>query len=77
MPGTEIAVHLAHEIFIEAGKGIFGRLMSRRAEEARQVLLAAIAKGRVWRLLEDDTAAAMYAFLRAAMEGAARTNHQP
>ena len=53
---------------------ILRRLMHGRHEAARDVLAAKMAKGRPWLASEDDTAAALFTFVRAAQEGAARLN---
>lgn len=45
-----------------------------RAVEARDTLLNALAQGKTYRITDDQAAAAIFAYMRAAEEGAARLN---
>ena len=64
------------ELWSEAFHGAIGRLMERRARQAREVLEAELRKGRHWAITEDAAAAAIFSYLRAAREGTARVNLQ-
>lgn len=55
---------------------VLRRLMHGRREAAREELAAKMAKGKPWLASEDDTAAALFTYVRAAQEGAARLNLQ-
>ena len=54
--------------------GSLENLIRRRLGTAREVLQARMAKGQVWAWTEDDAAAALFTYMRAAEEGAARLN---
>lgn len=58
------------------GKAALQGLLSKRAEAAREVLVDKLAKGKakLKDLPEDDVAAVVYRYMRAAEEGAARLN---
>lgn len=49
-------------------------LQRRRLEEGREVLARRIARGKPWALTEDETAAAMWTYMRAVQEGVAKRN---
>jgi len=68
-PGTLKVLHTAGGAALKA-------YQQRKVEEARQALLKALGKGRVWAINEDQAAAALFAYIRAAEEGAARINLQ-
>lgn len=51
-----------------------GRLQKRRLTEARQILAKRLRRGEGWAVHEDDAASAIWTYLRAAEEGAARLN---
>lgn len=53
---------------------VLRRLMHGRREAARDSLAAKMARGKPWLASEDDTAAALFTYVRAAQEGAARLN---
>lgn len=53
---------------------VLRRLMHGRREAARDALAAKMAMGKPWLASGDDTAAALFTYVRAAQEGAARLN---
>lgn len=60
--------------FEAIGKGLFAHLQRDRLEKARHILVRRLAKGEYWAITDDDAAAALFTYLRAAEEGAARRN---
>ncbi len=58
------------------GSSVLRRLLAKRAEVARGILVDRLAKGKanLKNLSEDDAAAIIYRYMRAAEEGAARMN---
>jgi predicted TPR repeat methyltransferase len=61
-------------ILTNGAKAAMERYGQRRAEMARDVILKELAKGKHWAITDDKAAAAMWAYQRAAREGAARLN---
>lgn len=60
--------------FIAAGKAAYAELQRHRMEQARQIILKRLKAGQSWAISQDQGAAALFAYLRAAEEGAARRN---
>lgn len=60
--------------FLAAGKMAYAELQRRRLEEAQKVIVRRLAKGQYWAITDDQAAAALFTYLRAAEEGAARRN---
>jgi hypothetical protein len=59
----------------KAGAGeVFRRLQAHRLEEARRILLKRLGRGEHWAILNDEAAAALFSYIRAAQEGAAGVN---
>src|ERR1700722_15457593 len=58
----------------ETFHGALGRIMAGRAEMAREEIVKQLQKGKLGAIADDDAAAAMFTYLRAAQEGAARIN---
>jgi hypothetical protein len=61
-------------ILSETFGGAIGRLMENRARMAREEIVKQLEKGKHWAITDDDAAAAIFSYLRAAQEGAARVN---
>ena len=74
MTGLEIAIPIASKIADKLADGALERLLKLRLQQGQEVLARRIAKGRPWLISEDETAAALFTYLRATQEGAARVN---
>jgi hypothetical protein len=74
-PITAILLHeLAGKVVDQLADGALERCLRRRLDVARKVLQKRMAKGELWVWTEDDAAAALFTYMRAAQEGAARLN---
>lgn len=59
----------------KAGASVaFQQLQAKRLEDARRILLKRMKKGEHWAIQDDKAAAALFSYIRAAQEGAARMN---
>jgi len=58
----------------ETFHGALGKVMEGRAKMAREEIVKQLQKGKLGAIADDDAAAAMFTYLRAAQEGAARIN---
>jgi hypothetical protein len=65
---------LAAKVADKLADGALERLIRGRMDVAREILQRRMAKGQTWAWTEDDAAAALFTYLRAAQEGAARLN---
>lgn len=74
MIGSISASGLVGKAFLAAGKMAYAKLQQQRLERARQIILKRLKAGKWWVITEDEGAAALFAYLRAAEEGAARRN---
>lgn len=74
MTATLSASGLVIKAFLAAGKMAYAELQRKRLEAARQIVLKRLKAGKWWVITEDQGAAALFAYLRAAEEGAARRN---
>lgn len=74
MIGSISAGGLVVKAFTAAGKMAYAELQRQRLENARQIILKRLKAGKWWVITEDQGAAALFAYLRAAEEGAARRN---
>jgi hypothetical protein len=62
------------KVLQKGGAEVLKAYQQKRAEEARETLRTALSKGKHWAITEDQAAAALFAYMRAAEEGAARVN---
>lgn len=60
--------------FAALGRQAYAQLQRRRLEEARRIIAKRLAAGKYWAIKDDDAADAIFTYLRAAQEGAARRN---
>lgn len=60
--------------FAEVGGAAFGRWQAARLAIARETLARQMGRGDIWKISEDEAAAALFTYLNAAQEGAARNN---
>ena len=58
----------------EAIPHALAELQRQRLENAREIIVQRLKKGKSWTISDDDAAAALWTYLRAAQEGAARRN---
>jgi len=66
--------HSALAIFNKGLSSYLRTYQEARAREAAETLRKAMARGKVYRITDDKAAAALFAYMRAAEEGAARLN---
>jgi hypothetical protein len=58
----------------EAVPHALAELQRRHLEAAREIIVRRLQRGKLWAISDDDAAAALWTYLRAAQEGAARRN---
>lgn len=75
MIGSSISAGgLVVKAFSAAGRMAYAELQRKRLEQARRIINKRLKAGKLWAISEDQGAAALFAYLRAAEEGAARRN---
>jgi hypothetical protein len=72
--GSAVAAKVFDEIAGATFHTALDRLVARHRAIGREALLEQVRKGKPWAIQDDDAAAAMFAYLRAVQEGAAKAN---
>jgi hypothetical protein len=62
------------ELWGTAAHGVWDRFKTLRMAKAREILLGELRNGKHWAITDDQAVAALFAYARAASEGAARVN---
>ena len=69
-----IAKEISEKIVDGLVSGALQHLLRKRMEDARRRLIRRLERGQTWAWTEDESAAALFGYFRAAQEGAARIN---